>query len=155
MKETETIVEHMKRALEGEAWHGPALREILADVSADMAAAKPVAGAHSIWELVLHIAAWEDVFCRRLEGHPVDTPVEGDFPPVDGTNPEEWARARARLDGVHARLLASISGLSGAALGETVPGKDYTIGYMLHGILQHNVYHAGQIALLRKALLPG
>ena len=55
MTEIERIEDQLKRSLEGEAWHGPALEELLADVRAEQAAAKPVPPAHSIWEIVLHI----------------------------------------------------------------------------------------------------
>ena len=68
MKETERIREQLKRAFEGGAWHGPGVLEILENVSAAQAATHPIEGAHSIWELVLHIKAWEDACRRRLSG---------------------------------------------------------------------------------------
>jgi uncharacterized damage-inducible protein DinB len=137
----------------GEAWHGPALKEILSGLTWEQAAARPLAGAHSIWELVLHITAWERVFISRLEGRRTELPEEGDFPAVDASTPEAWKQAQDRLDQTHERLIALVSGLSEADLDRQVTGKDYPIDYLLRGIARHHVYHAGQIALLRKSFV--
>ena len=59
MTETERIRDQLRRAFEGDAWHGPGVLELLENVTASQAAARPIAGAHSIWELVVHIQAWE------------------------------------------------------------------------------------------------
>ena len=68
MTEVERISEQIRRAFEGKAWHGPSVLELLADVRADRAAARPIAGAHTICELVHHIAAWEDMVGRVSQG---------------------------------------------------------------------------------------
>src|SRR5262245_41990281 len=151
MSEIEDFLDELKRVHDSDAWHGPALGELLADVTPAQAARRPDSGAHSIWELVLHIAAWEDVFRRRLEGIPADEPEEGDFPQVGETNQQAWEKTRARLDDTHKRLHQAISGLSDSSLEKTVAGKDYPIRFMLRGIIRHHVYHAGQIALLKKS----
>ena len=148
MSEIARIVDQLKRIHESDAWHGPALREVLAGVSAEQAAARPMSGRHSIWELVLHIAAWEDVFLRRLDGHDLDEPEQGDFPPVGDPSQENWEQALAWMDSVHEQLIEKVSSLSESGLQETVVGKDYSVRFMLAGIVQHSVYHAGQIALL-------
>lgn len=151
MSEIEAIIDELKDIQDGNAWHGPSLNEILADVAAVQAAAKPIPSAHSIWEMVLHIAAWEKVFASRLEGHPVEEPEEGDFPPVTETSQEAWSEALAHLNESHANLLRVISNLTDERLSETVAGKDYSVRFMLRGAVRHNVYHAGQIMLLRRA----
>ena len=152
MTELERLADAMKRIQHGDAWHGLSLREILVDVSAGQAAARPIPATHSIWELVLHIAAWEEAFCQRLEGIRVDEPAEGDFPALPESVPQKWAHTLARLDQAHKRLIEAISRLNESALDQLVVGKDYTVGYMLHGIIRHHVYHAGQIRLLQKLL---
>jgi uncharacterized damage-inducible protein DinB len=151
MQEVASFVDQLKRGYEGDAWHGPALKELLTDVSAAEATARPIPGAHSVWEIVLHIAAWSNLFGRRLEGHPMDVPAEGDWPPVEETGEDAWAQALAKLDQAQQGLVRITSALPDSRLRETVVGKDYSIGFMLHGIIQHNVYHTGQIALLKKA----
>jgi uncharacterized damage-inducible protein DinB len=151
MSEITGIIDGLKRVHYGDAWHGPSLRETLGGVTAARAAAKPVPAAHSIWEIVLHIAAWNKVVARRLEGHRVNEPEEGDFPPVGGVSTDAWAQALAALDGAQEGLIKAVSGLSDARLQENVTGTDYTVGFMLRGVISHVVYHSGQIALLKKS----
>ena len=151
MQEVANLVEQLKRAHEGNAWHGSALCEVLAGIGARDAARRPVPGGHTIWEIVLHIAAWNNLWARRLEGQPADEPEEGDWPPVEETTQEAWERTLAKVNGSHQRLLQAVTAMPDSRLQETVVGKDYSVGFMLFGILQHTVYHTGQIALLKKA----
>ena len=150
MSKIQAIIDELKYIHDGDAWHGPSLKEILSGVTAQQAAARPLANAHSIWELTLHIAGWEDVFHRRLVGRPIEEPEEGDFPPVTEVSEEAWRRALTRFDEEHSKLIETIAGLTDERLRETVIGKNYTIEYMLRGLVRHHVYHAGQIALLKK-----
>jgi uncharacterized damage-inducible protein DinB len=150
MSEIQATIDQLKNIHDGEAWHGPALKEILAGVTAAQAAARPIPNGHSIWELVSHIAAWENVVIARLAGRPIDIPEEGDFPPVTSADEEAWQKTLAWLDDTHRRLLDAIAGVNDD--GATVAGKDYTVDFMLRGIVRHHVYHAGQINLLKKAV---
>jgi uncharacterized damage-inducible protein DinB len=150
MSEIQTIIDELKNIHDGDAWHGPSLKEILSGVTAEQAATKPLANAHSIWELALHISAWEGVFMRRLAGLQLDEPEEGDFPAVTDTGEEAWRRTLNRFDEAHRRLIEAVATLTDERLRETVVGKDYSVEYMLRGLMRHHVYHAGQIALLKK-----
>ncbi|PYS83670.1 MAG: hypothetical protein DMF67_08355 [Acidobacteria bacterium] len=154
MSEVANVLDELRWIHEGDAWHGAALKESLSGVTAEQAAARPVAGAHSIWELIRHITAWENVFRLRLEGQPATEPEEGDFPPVEDISEEAWAEALRRLDGGHERLLQTVARLEDSVLPEKVPGKDYSTRFLLHGVVRHHVYHAGQIALLKKSFAP-
>ncbi|PYS77939.1 MAG: hypothetical protein DMF66_08105 [Acidobacteria bacterium] len=107
-----------------------------------------------VWELIRHITAWENVFRLRLEGQPATEPEEGVFPPVEDISEEAWAEALRRLDGGHERLLQTVARLEDSVLPEKVPGKDYSTRFLLHGVVRHHVYHAGQIALLKKSFAP-
>lgn len=151
MTEIERIADQLNRAFEGRAWHGPSIRELLADVTADKAAAKPVAGAHSIWEIVLHIAAWERAVRRRLEGESLELSAEEDWPPVTDTSETAWREALTMLENRHGELGGAISLLTDSQLKDIVPGTGYSVYFMLHGVIQHDLYHAGQIALLKRA----
>jgi uncharacterized damage-inducible protein DinB len=150
MSKIQSIIEELKNIHYGDASHGPSLKEILSGVTAERAAAKPLANAHSIWELTMHIAGWEDVCIRRLAGQRMNEPEEGDFPPVTDASEESWRRTLARLDETHRRLIETINELSDERLRETVVGKDYSVEYILRGLASHHAYHAGQIALLKK-----
>ncbi len=150
MEEIKRIEEQLKRAFEGEAWHGPSLRELLAGVTAEIAARKPLAQAHSIWEILLHVAAWENAVRRRLEGEAVALSDEEDWPAVHDTSEAAWQNALAAVENGQRQLRETIRRLSDAQLGDIVPGKNYSVYFMLHGVIQHDLYHAGQIALLKK-----
>jgi uncharacterized damage-inducible protein DinB len=145
------IADQLRRAFYGEAWHGPALLELLEDVDAATAAAKPIPGVHSIWELVLHIAVWDRVACRRLAGEKCQPTGEANFPPVIQTNAAAWRKAVAETKRAHDGFVKTVAGLSDARLRDRVPGKRYDFRHMLHGLAQHELYHAGQIAILKKA----
>ena len=150
MSVIQTTIDDLKEIQDGAPWHGPSLKEILSGVTAEQAAARPLANAHSIWELTLHIAAWEGVLIRRLAGLQTDEPEEGDFPPVTDASEEAWSLTLTRFDERHRRLIEAVATLTDARLSEIVPGKDYTVEYMLRGLTSHHIYHAGQIALLKK-----
>jgi len=153
MKEAECIADQLRRAWEGEAWHGPSLKEILTGITAAQAAARPIAAAHSIWELVHHITAWEGIVLRRLGGEVVkDVSSEIDWPPVGEKSEAAWQRALAALEESNRKLREAIARLPDERLHERVPGKQDNFYLELHGIVQHDLYHAGQIALLKKAL---
>jgi uncharacterized damage-inducible protein DinB len=149
--EKSRIADQLKRAFEGDAWHGPAVLEVLEGVNARAAANKPLTGAHSIWELVLHIAAWDGAIRRRMEGQALQLPPEQDFPPVKDTSDSAWRAALENLKQRHAELIQGILSMPDHRLTSQVPGKDYDFYHMLHGAVQHELYHAGQIALLKKA----
>ena len=151
MDEIKRIDEQLRRAFEGQAWHGPSLRELLAHVTAEQATAKPVPGAHSMWEIVRHIAAWHEGVRRRLEGERVELSAEEDWPPVASTPEAAWQEALAVLERTHTELRRTMSRLTDARLQELVIGTDDSVEVMLHGLIQHDLYHAGQIALLKKA----
>jgi uncharacterized damage-inducible protein DinB len=152
MSEISRIVDQMDRAMNGEAWHGPHLEELLKDVSAQQAAAYPVEGTHSIWELVNHIAAWNSILAQRAAGKAVVVTSEQDWPAVTDTGAESWSRSLEQMRKARARLRGVVEKLSDARLEDIVPGKDHSVYVMLHGGVQHDLYHAGQIAVLKKAL---
>ena len=133
-------------------WHGTALGELLSDVDHAQAAARPVANAHSIWELVLHIAVWTDVARRRVLGeHVVPTEAE-DWPAVRETEASAWKRDKLRLESSHDELAKVVKTLSASELDSRVAHHDYSVRTMLDGVIEHDCYHGGQIALLKKAL---
>ena len=151
MQETHLIADQLHRSFRGEAWHGPALEQLLHDVSFEQAAAQPLANTHSIWEIVLHVTAWLDAVRRRVQGEPLDLSPEQDWPAVREESEAGWRIALGNLEGAHEKLRGTIMAMDPARLESRVPGKPYPFYFMLHGVVQHNLYHAGQIALLKKA----
>src|ERR1700733_1669310 len=145
------IADQLRRAFEGDAWHGPALLELLQDVDAATAVAKPFSDVHSIWELVLHIAVWDGAACRRLAGEKFQPTGVANFPIVPKPTEAAWRKAVAHAKRTHDVLVKTVAGLPESRLRERVPGKKYDFYFMLHGVAQHELYHAGQIAILKKA----
>lgn len=142
----------LERAHYGEAWHGPALRVSLAGVTSEMAAARPIPDAHSIWEIVTHVNVWLSEVRQRLQREARDLTPEQDWPPANGAGDAAWERTLAALDEAHGQLRDAIGGLSEEQLREKVGGTQYSAYVMLEGAIQHHAYHAGQIALLKKML---
>jgi len=145
------LADQLRRAFDGTAWHGPALMELLEDVDATTAAAKPLRGVHSIWELALHIAAWDGAVLRRMGGEKLQLKSEENFPPVNQTSEKAWRQAVAQVQRVHESLIKAVAKHGDTRLHDRVPGKRYDFEFMLHGVVQHELYHAGQIAILKKS----
>src|SRR5688572_8548342 len=156
MSEGERIRNQFQRAFDGEAWHGPSLLSLLDGVTAQQAAAHPIPGAHSIWELTLHIGAWEDACRRRLEGDPAQLTDEENFRPVRGTSEAEWDNTKRELVDRHRRLLDAIGRIDDSRLDQPIIDSaetTFSSAYVtLHGGVQHTLYHPGQIAILKKAI---
>jgi uncharacterized damage-inducible protein DinB len=147
------LEEQLRRALEGEAWHGPAVLELLEGVSAQEAASHPVAGAHSIWELVLHIGSDYDLVLRRLagDGRPV-TPGE-DWPAPPAPTEENWRQTLRELKRKNELLRTAVRSFPAGRLDEPLVAEPpYSAYVQFIGVTQHHLYHAGQIALLKRAL---
>jgi uncharacterized damage-inducible protein DinB len=152
MKEVERIADQLKRAVTGDAWHGPATEQILAGVTADMAASRPFDQAHSIWELVLHITAWLQACRRRLDGDRAELTDAEDWPEVNDTSEHAWNEAIARMTRAYEELSSAISLLDDSRLDQPLIEGMSSVYVTLHGVIQHTLYHAGQIAILRKAI---
>jgi len=151
MNEIERICDEIARALYGPSWHGPALDEALTGVTAAQASARPVASGHTIWEIVLHLTFWAEAVGRRLTEEAPVAPAQGaDWPGIGEATEDAWRQAVARLGDAHEELRRQVAAMPEARLWTRVPGKDYDAYTMLHGLAQHDAYHAGQIGLLKK-----
>jgi len=140
-------------AADGEAWHGPALKPLLKGVSAEMASRTPNVGTHSILQLVLHIAYWEEVVLRRFNGEIVEAPLNSpdDWPGNRKLSDSEWQAVLTRLGKSHHAMQKAMDECPDEKLSQRVPKRDHDFYTLLHGIIDHCVYHAGQIALVKKA----
>jgi uncharacterized damage-inducible protein DinB len=149
------LAARIERCVTGPMWHGPVLADLLDGVPHDRATAKPIASAHSIWEIVLHVTAWADIARLRLAGQATGDPTpEQDWPPAPGSDPGSdaaWHIAVERLGASHRQLAADARQLDDGQLAALVPGLEYSVSVLLNGVVEHGIYHAGQIALLKKA----
>jgi uncharacterized damage-inducible protein DinB len=144
------IADQLRRAFDGSAWHGPALLELLADIDATTAASTPMPKVHSIWELILHIAAWDGAALRRLAGEKSQPAGEQNFPRVPKPTAAAWRKTVIEAKRTHETLVRTVTALPDSRLRDRVPGKRYDFYHMLHGVAQHELYHSGQIAILKK-----
>lgn len=157
--EPNAIADLIERVTTGEPWHGPSVADTLSGVAAAAAARPGPGGAHSIWALVLHMTAWAREVTARLGGRDAQEPDDGDFPPVGEPTDARWENARTALFAAHVELAAAVRRLDPARLGAAV--RDFREGadgvgrshyVTLHGVVHHTVYHAGQIAILKRAV---
>jgi uncharacterized damage-inducible protein DinB len=146
------VIDDLQRSVDGESWHGPAIRDILEGVTAADAAAHPVPGAHSIWELLQHVNAWVRAVHTRVQGTACELEGESDWPPVRDTSERAWTAAFDELRRSLAELVATLKRIGDAGLDAPVPNRKYDGAHLLHGLAQHNAYHAGQMSLLKRAL---
>ena len=154
MSEATRIADQLRCAFEGSAWHGPAVLELLSDIDATTAASHPMPEAHSIWELVLHITAWDGAVNRRIVTRKAVTLNDAqNFPKVKDKSRAAWKETIALLKTTHKELVKTVAALPDSRLTDRVPGKNYNVYFMLHGVAQHELYHAGQIAILKKTRL--
>lgn len=153
--ESARIADQLRRAFRGDAWHGPSLLDLLAEITPEQARARPMRSVHSIWELVLHIDIYLQVGFEATKGTPMPKlyGTERDWPALTDDSAEGWFDAQDSLFQNAEKLANAIEKFDDTKLQDTVPGRSYDFYYLFHGIVQHSLYHAGQIAILKKAIL--
>ena len=149
--DVEVIADQIRRAFWGESWHGPSVREVLAGVSAEDAAAHPVAGAHSIWEIVLHLVGGYRLVLRRVRGEDAQLSPDEGWPPVAESSSEAWHAIQRTLEELNQQLQRAVRTFPPDRLSQEL-GSQYSAYTQFCGAPQHDVYHAGQIVILKKAL---
>jgi uncharacterized damage-inducible protein DinB len=159
MSESVRLVDQLQRAHDGDPWHGSPVNAILECLTHEQAARRPPNGAHSIWEIVLHMTAWRNEVARRATGEPAGEPQGGDWPSAGEPTAAHWEAALAALDASHRNVVAVVRGFSDERLMQPANdprnrelGAGVSYYELLHGIVQHDAYHAGQIAIVKKIL---
>jgi uncharacterized damage-inducible protein DinB len=159
MSEAARLVDQIQRAHDGDPWHGSPIKAILEGVTHEQATRRLPNGAHSIWELVLHMTGWRNEVARRATGEPAGEPAAGDWPAVGDPTAARWREALAALDASHQHLIAMVHRLSDERMLQATNdprnrelGTGVSYYELLHGIVQHDAYHAGQISIVKKVL---
>ncbi len=151
MSEIDRILAHYDQVMQGSAWHGDPVWQVLDGVPVEDAAARPLPDAHTIWEIVMHMIFWEDVVNERLAGRRAGLVEEKNFPPMPQATEENWRKTLDQLRTSNRAFRDALAKLEPAKLGELSAAGKRTYYDEAHGIIEHHVYHLGQIALLRKA----
>jgi uncharacterized damage-inducible protein DinB len=154
--ECNRIAYALTSAINGDAWYGDSLHKILGNVTARQAEARPIPNAHSIWEMVLHVEIWVKFCLSAIQGTPIPPwstmTKEQDWPPVGETGEPVWQQAVSSFFSSHLKLAEALQRLSDDQLEATAPGRTYNFYQLFQSMIQHAVYHGGQISLLKKML---
>ena len=149
--DAEILADQISRAFRGGSWHGPSVMEVLAGVSALDAAAHPIAGAHSIWEIVLHMASGYALVLARVRGEGAEFREDEAWPRVPDATPEAWDESQRALEQLNQQLVGAVRAFPPERLSREL-GSEFTAYTQFCGVPQHDLYHAGQIVILKKAL---
>ena len=143
-------MDQLRTTFSGDSWHGPSVMKTLEGIDAAQAAARPLGERHAVWELVDHMTFWLEEVRKALRAREAPRPEkEGDWP-RPGSSEAQWRQSVTRLEAAVNMLLDELASWSNEDLDEKVGGADYTYRQMLHGAVHNNLYHAGQVAILKK-----
>jgi hypothetical protein len=154
MSEIALLLRILDQAFNVKGWHGSTLAGSLRGVTVDEALWRPAPTRHNVWELALHTAYWKYVVRRRV----LDEAERGGFPrspsnwpavPDDPTS-AAWRKDVALLKRSHAALREAVAGLTASQLEKLTPKREWTYGELIHGVAAHDLYHTGQIQLLKR-----
>jgi DinB superfamily len=151
MTEMERLSRQYEVVMHGEAWHGDGIWKILDGIPAECAANQAFADIHTIWEIVMHMAFWEGVAVKRLAGQRAGMDDALNFPAMPAVNDLTWRQTLERFRASNEEFRNALSTLSAERVDELSAAGKRTFYDEAHGLIQHHVYHAGQIALLKKA----
>lgn len=153
-KEVQYIITTLKNILEGEPWYGRPVYSILKDADPSSVYIKPGETEHSLIELLYHMIAWASFIQKRLENSQewddayMATIDWREIDPVEHT----WQKGMEELQETHERIIALLQEKDDSLLNEKVEYRPYNFRFLLNGLIQHNIYHLGQIAYVQKLL---
>jgi uncharacterized damage-inducible protein DinB len=150
LNEVKFVMDQLRTTFSGDSWHGPSVMKTLEGVDAEQAAARPLGERHTIWELVDHMTFWLEEAQKALKAKTIPQPGTLMNWPRMGSGEEQWRESVRRLEAAVNMLLDELATWNTKDLEKTVGGADYSYRQMLHGVVHHNLYHAGQIAILKR-----
>ncbi len=153
MNEVEQIANQIDFTYQNGFWGGGSIRELFRSIETSDAASYPISNVHSIWEIALHLSVWNTIFRSRIVKEDVKFHYDTDWPIPDATAEDNWEKALYDLDNSSKELVIAVRKVNVEDLNLLVPEKKFTFYEMLNGIPQHDQYHAGQVMILKKAIL--
>lgn len=148
------IAEQLKDAYEGEPWFGRNIKEIMNEIDEAIVFEKPN-GQHSILELLWHMITWKEFTFSRLQNDNQKSLhyfEENDWRELDHSNKTLWQQGLQQFEKLHNELIEIIQRQKDELLPQQVGGRKYDFRKLLYGIVQHDIYHLGQIAYIKKML---
>jgi uncharacterized damage-inducible protein DinB len=153
-KEIQSIIRNFENTLDGEPWYGRPVFAILREVESSIAYKKPTADSHSLIELLYHMLTWAEFTLKRIEKDDIndlDAFEKLDWREID-PKIHDWDEGLAALIATHQEIIALLGTKDDSFLNDIVDYRQYDFRYLLNGLIQHNIYHLGQIAYLKKLL---
>jgi uncharacterized damage-inducible protein DinB len=154
VKEIHSIIRNLENTLDGEPWYGRPVYALLREVDASIAFKKPTKDSHSLMDLLYHMLTWTEFTLKRIQKEPepdLKAFEKLDWRPID-KNTHNWDDALAAYIATHQEIIAILKTRDDSLLGEVVDYRNYNFRFLLNGLIQHNIYHAGQVAYLHKQL---
>jgi uncharacterized damage-inducible protein DinB len=149
MRQTQKIADSYRAATVKAAWYGPSLAELLAQISPELATTPPVPGSHSISELLQHLLLWNE----RIRNTSASNPLPPWQPKKDWAEPPiPWNELVSRWSQSRDLLEDKIRNFPVDDLAKQVPGRSYPYETLFHGIVEHTIYHSGQVAMVLSML---
>jgi uncharacterized damage-inducible protein DinB len=153
-KEIQTIITNLDQVLNGQPWYGRPVYEILEEADGDIQYIKPNSNSHSLIDLLYHMVSWAEFTQKRIEKDPIENLAV--FEALDWRQIDpyahDWQKGLAALKASHNKIIELLQTKDDAFLEEKVNYRNYNFRFLLNGLIQHNIYHLGQIAYVSKLL---
>ncbi len=144
------LIDLFERTFDGDAWHGPSVMKVLQNFPLEQMNAR-IGDGHSVIELVEHMTAWRQFAIHRLQGDKTYEVTElENFRPRENAGEEDWQKAIEALEQSQKQLLELLKDFPANELSALVDGRSYPFYVLLHGLIHHDLYHLGQIVLLKR-----
>ena len=150
MEEKQRVSKLFSDLYDGNAWIDVTIVRTLKNINSGQAFSRPVAKLNSIWEIVNHLISWRETVLKRMQGEIVEEPKNNYFEPVKNNSEDAWSVTLKRMEESQQLWLEFLSKFNNQDLGKFYVQSKYTYYDLIHGILQHDAYHLGQIVLLKK-----
>ena len=155
-KETQYIIKSFESTLSGQPWFGRGVYEMLGEIDESIVKMKPNNNSHSLLELLWHMNTWAEFTLANLEGRSkedISTIEKKDWRELDPIE-HSWKNGVNELKSIHSRIIELLNKKDDDSfLSDMVPTRQYNFRFMLNGVVQHNIYHLGQIAYVKKMLM--
>jgi uncharacterized damage-inducible protein DinB len=159
MSLSEKLSTQLQNILAGEPWYGSSVYEIIEKISFEAAFEKPQGSVHNIAEIVLHMIAWTEEVMDRMNGMSAGIPTSGDWPEVGAPDEQKWQNYVEDLKLVSVNLIGIIQKFPQEQWDEPIKdernrqlGTGVSYEELINGLIQHHIYHSGQMALLNRIL---
>lgn len=150
MKETERIIKLFGDLYNGDPWIDVTVTGTLKNISAQQAAKRPIPGCNSIWEIVNHLISWRLNVLERVQGKVIQTPSDNYFTRISDSTDSAWKDTLNRLDESQQQWISFLHSFREGDFSKIYPNNKMTYYEHIHGIVQHDAYHLGQLVLLSK-----